>query len=174
MVFLKDGSVREVIDYGTGSGVLATAAALLGAEHVTAVDLDSEVLAHAGQNFLINGVGKKVTALHTRDVSAGDLAAEVVVANMMAGPMLSQMAVLVLAVNEGGVMCLSGLRPGDVPKIKREFGKYLEWDGELESAKDVSPWGEYVRLVGRPKPGLREGGSTRTSLEKDLSEMAIA
>ena len=53
MVFLKDGSVREVIDYGTGSGVLATAAALLGAEHVTAVDLDSEVLAHAGQNFLV-------------------------------------------------------------------------------------------------------------------------
>lgn len=39
--------------------------------------------------------------------------------NMMAGPMLSQMAVLVLAVNEGGVICLSGLRPGDVPVIDR-------------------------------------------------------
>lgn len=41
-----------MVDYGTGSGVLATAAALLGAKHVTAVDLDVEILAHARQNFL--------------------------------------------------------------------------------------------------------------------------
>lgn len=43
-----------MVDYGTGSGVLATAAALLGAKHVTAVDLDVEILAHARQNFLVS------------------------------------------------------------------------------------------------------------------------
>ncbi|CAN0496938.1 unnamed protein product, partial [Ectocarpus sp. 12 AP-2014] len=44
---------EEVVDYGTGSGVLAAAAAVLGAKHVTAVDIDVEILAHARQNFLV-------------------------------------------------------------------------------------------------------------------------
>ncbi|CAN0434500.1 unnamed protein product, partial [Ectocarpus sp. 13 AM-2016] len=44
---------EEVVDYGTGSGVLAVAAAVLGAKHVTAVDIDVEILAHARQNFLV-------------------------------------------------------------------------------------------------------------------------
>lgn len=43
------------MDYGTGSGVLATAAAVLGAEHVTAIDIDVEILVHARQNFLVGG-----------------------------------------------------------------------------------------------------------------------
>lgn len=44
----------EVIDYGTGSGVLATAAALLGAKGVIGVDIDVEILEHARQNFLVS------------------------------------------------------------------------------------------------------------------------
>lgn len=43
-----------MVDYGTGSGVLAAAAVLLGAEHVVAVDIDFEVLTHARQNFLVS------------------------------------------------------------------------------------------------------------------------
>ncbi|CAN0127372.1 unnamed protein product, partial [Ectocarpus fasciculatus] len=46
---------EEVVDYGTGSGVLAAAAAVLGAEHVTAIDIDVEILVHARQNFLVGG-----------------------------------------------------------------------------------------------------------------------
>lgn len=42
-----------MIDYGTGSGVLATAAAMLGAKHVTAVDVDPEILTHARENFRV-------------------------------------------------------------------------------------------------------------------------
>lgn len=52
--FGRQGVEEEVIDYGTGSGVLATAAALLGAKHVTGVDVDFEILAHAKQNFLVS------------------------------------------------------------------------------------------------------------------------
>lgn len=48
------GGEEEVVDYGTGSGVLATAAVLLGAKHATAVDVDFEILAHARQNFLVS------------------------------------------------------------------------------------------------------------------------
>ncbi|CAN0474734.1 unnamed protein product, partial [Laminaria digitata] len=47
------GGEEEVVDYGTGSGVLAAAAALLGAKHVTAVDVDIDILDHAKQNFLV-------------------------------------------------------------------------------------------------------------------------
>lgn len=44
---------EEVVDLGTGSGVLAVAAAVLGAKHVVAVDIDVEILIHARQNFLV-------------------------------------------------------------------------------------------------------------------------
>lgn len=44
---------------------------------------------------------------------------QVVVANLMVGPMRRQMAALVLAVKEGGLLCLSGLRPKDAPLIRR-------------------------------------------------------
>lgn len=45
-----------MVDYGTGSGVLAAAAVLLGAEHVAAIDIDFEVLLHANQNFLASSI----------------------------------------------------------------------------------------------------------------------
>ena len=45
-----------MVDYGTGSGVLAVAAVLLGAEHVAAIDIDFEVLIHARQNFLVRSI----------------------------------------------------------------------------------------------------------------------
>lgn len=44
---------EDVVDYGTGSGVLAAAAAVLGAERVVALDIDVEILVHARQNFLV-------------------------------------------------------------------------------------------------------------------------
>ncbi|CAM9591968.1 unnamed protein product [Ectocarpus sp. 6 AP-2014] len=165
---------EEVVDYGTGSGVLAAAAAVLGAKHVTAIDIDVEILAHARQNFLLNGISEKVLVLHGREVSIGDLSAEIVVANMIAGPMRRQMATLVLAVKEGGLLCLSGLRPSDAPLIRSEFGKYMDWDVGLEASRESPTWGEYVRLVGRPKPGLALGGGLRAELEKALSEAAVA
>lgn len=54
--------------------------------------------------------------LHALIVS---LSAQVVVVNMLAGPMRRLMPILVLAVKPGGFLCLSGLRPSDVPDIKR-------------------------------------------------------
>ncbi|CAN0110523.1 unnamed protein product [Pylaiella littoralis] len=165
---------EEVVDLGTGSGVLAAAAAVLGAKRVVAIDIDVEILIHARQNFLLNGVGDKVSALHSREVSIGDLSAEVVVANLIAGPMRRQMAALVLAVKEGGSLCLSGLRPSDVPLIRNEFGKYMDWDDDLEATRKRAPWGEFVRLVGVSKPGLNAGGALRVELERDLSDVAVS
>ncbi len=53
---LPDADVRgrEVLDVGTGSGVLAIASARLGAEHVRAVDVDEDALASARENVEIN------------------------------------------------------------------------------------------------------------------------
>lgn len=52
-----------MVDYGTGSGVLAAAAVLLGAEHVVAIDIDFEVLIHARQNFLVSFITEDGGAL---------------------------------------------------------------------------------------------------------------
>lgn len=51
--------------------------------------------------------------------STNDQTRQIVVANVLAGIIRRLMPVLVLAVKEGGLLCLSGLRPSDVPLIKR-------------------------------------------------------
>lgn len=52
-----------MVDYGTGSGVLAAAAVLLGAEHVVAIDIDFEVLIHARQNFLVSQTNRRYSSI---------------------------------------------------------------------------------------------------------------
>ena len=55
---------KHVLDIGTGSGVLAIASALLGANTVTAVERDIDALTNARQNINRNGVSKRIRAIH--------------------------------------------------------------------------------------------------------------
>jgi release factor glutamine methyltransferase len=54
---------RRVLDIGTGSGILALAAARAGAEHVVAADINPNAAANAAENARLNGLGDRVTAL---------------------------------------------------------------------------------------------------------------
>jgi ribosomal protein L11 methyltransferase len=109
-----------VLDVGTGSGVLAVAAARLGAARVTAVDIDPEALAVTGSNAARNGVAERI------DVSLGrweDVAFDIVVANLTAGVLASLAGPLVSSVSPGGTLLLSGLLPGQWPHIATDFAE---------------------------------------------------
>ena len=56
---------KHVIDYGCGSGVLAVAAALLGAERVTAFDIDPQAMTATLDNARVNGVADKLSLCPT-------------------------------------------------------------------------------------------------------------
>ncbi len=97
-----------VIDVGTGSGVLAIAAARLGAASVRAFDLDRDAARLARANVALNGLASTVTvrasALRARAASA-----DLVVANLIAGGVIRLMPALTRVLRPAGVLVVSGI-----------------------------------------------------------------
>jgi ribosomal protein L11 methyltransferase len=96
----------RVLDVGCGSGVLAVAAALLGAGAVRAVDIDPEAIAATAANAERNGVRVDASL-----GSAGDLADrfDLVVANISAGALIDDASAVLACVAPGGHLVLAGL-----------------------------------------------------------------
>ncbi|CAN0454372.1 unnamed protein product, partial [Phaeothamnion confervicola] len=149
---------ERVVDYGAGSGVLSIAAIKLGAATATAVDIDLQILDNCHVNCQINGVTDRVEVVHGRELLPGRLRGDVVVANILVGPLLRLLPVLVLALPERGWLALSGFRRADAPVLREAFGRYVDWDDSLEATATHPTWGEWVRLVGRPKVAVAGGG----------------
>jgi ribosomal protein L11 methyltransferase len=76
----------ELIDYGCGSGILAVAALKLGARHAVAMDIDPQALLATQQNAERNAVLDRVRI--TADRAVGAASADVLVANILAGPLV--------------------------------------------------------------------------------------
>jgi ribosomal protein L11 methyltransferase len=98
---------RQVIDYGCGSGILAIAAARLGAASVLAVDIDPQALIATRGNAGRNGVVERIAI--TGDPLIGPDSADVLLANILAGPLVELAPRFAGAVRSGGRLALSGL-----------------------------------------------------------------
>ena len=100
----------RVLDLGSGTGVLAIAAVLLGARHAVCVDPDSRAVATARRNCELNGVSGAVTHIQgtLADVPPGRRF-EVVLANLYGDVLLPILEALADRAVPGGVMLLSGI-----------------------------------------------------------------
>jgi ribosomal protein L11 methyltransferase len=98
---------RQVIDYGCGSGILAIAAARLGAASVLAVDIDPQALIATRDNAGRNGVAERIAI--TGDPLIGPDSADVLLANILAGPLVELAPRFAGAARSGGRLALSGL-----------------------------------------------------------------
>jgi len=96
---------QSLIDYGCGSGILAIAAARLGANPVTAIDIDPQALSSTRDNAHTNRVALDVLAAE----SAKPQPADVVVANILANPLRLLAPLLTSLVRPGGSLVLAGL-----------------------------------------------------------------
>jgi ribosomal protein L11 methyltransferase len=108
----NDGAARwlagaDVIDYGCGSGILAIAALRLGARRAVAMDIDPQALLATRENAERNGVLDQVRV--TADRQAEQAEADVLLANILAGPLVDLAPVLAARVRVGGRIALSGL-----------------------------------------------------------------
>lgn len=104
---LRPGAV--VLDVGTGSGILAIAAAKLGAARVCAIDADPVAVAVARQNVSHNGVAA-VVGVQEADLLAGvEGAADVVLANLTADLHLTFLPAVVPHLSRDGIVAASGI-----------------------------------------------------------------
>ena len=109
-----------VLDVGTGSGILAVAAAVLGAAVAVGVDIDPAAVEVAAANAAANAVSARV-AVSTMPVEEVTGCFDLVVANLSAGVLAELAAALWARVSGGGLLLVSGLLPGQWAHIAGSF-----------------------------------------------------
>jgi len=123
---------KSVIDVGTGSGVLAIAASLLGAGHAVGFDDDGDAIANARENLDLNA-GARVT-LSVSDLRSADMgAADVIVANLTGGLLIAAAATLRSLAAPAGHLILSGLMRNEEPDVVAVFAP---WQVEHRAEED--------------------------------------
>jgi ribosomal protein L11 methyltransferase len=112
---------ETVIDYGCGSGILAIAAARLGASRVTGIDIDAQALRATRDNAKRNRVDVDVRG--TTDPRPAP--ADVVVANILSSPLKLLAPMLIGLVRPGGALVLSGVLARQVDEVAAAYGERL-------------------------------------------------
>ena len=115
---------RTVIDVGTGSGVLAIAASLLGARHVIGIDDDPDALQAAHENLELNP-SAAVTLRQEDARAAGTSAFDVVLANLTGGLLAAAAPQIVGLAHPGGILVLSGLLEHEEASVRAAFAGCL-------------------------------------------------
>ncbi len=115
---------RRVVDYGCGSGILAIAAARLGASSVRAVDIDPQALIATFDNATRNGVADRLVI--TRDPALDAASADLLVANILAGPLVELAPRFAQAVRAGGMLALSGLLAEQVDTVTAAYRPWFD------------------------------------------------
>jgi ribosomal protein L11 methyltransferase len=101
----------NVLDFGCGSGILAIAALLLGAPQAVGTDIDPQALEASRDNASRNGIDPARFPVHL-PADLPQQPAEVVVANILAGPLVSLAPQIGALVKPGGRLALSGILAG--------------------------------------------------------------
>jgi ribosomal protein L11 methyltransferase len=124
----------HVIDYGCGSGILGVAALKLGAARVTAYDIDPQALLATRENAARNDVADRL--LVTEAPPAG-VRANVLVANILAGPLVDLAPSLARLVVPGGRIALSGLLLEQVHSVTAAYRPWFD----IRCAAQRDQWG---------------------------------
>lgn len=115
---------HRIIDFGCGSGVLAVAAARLGAGAAHCFDIDPQALTATRQNAASNAVGSRVAIYE----AAGELPqdVDVLVANILSGPLCELASTFGALVRGGGSIVLAGLLEHQAPEVTQAYSPWFD------------------------------------------------
>ncbi|WP_281559875.1 50S ribosomal protein L11 methyltransferase [Thalassomonas sp. RHCl1] len=131
---------KTVVDFGCGSGILSLAALKLGAKKVIGIDIDPQALQASLENAKRNQVEDRLELYLPKDQPK--LQAEVVVANILAGPLRELAPTITEFVAQDGLLALSGVLENQAEELQTLYGNWC--DMEPVAIKE-----EWVRLSGR-------------------------
>ncbi|MDG1292608.1 MAG: 50S ribosomal protein L11 methyltransferase [Pseudomonadales bacterium] len=136
--WLEQASLKNktIIDYGCGSGILAIAALLLGAKQAICVDNDPQALAATLSNAAQNNISdaaltvckpeKLAAILVEQDIAANGF--DFVIANILAGPLISLVNNLTGLMNDDGAIILSGILDHQAASVAEAYAAHIDFD----------------------------------------------
>ena len=129
----------SVIDYGCGSGILAIAAHKLGAQAVIAVDIDPQALQATRENARRNRVDERLSVIFPQELDTGQV--DVVLANILANPLIEHAGSLSGRVRQGGSIALTGILAAQAGEVLAAYQPWFDFSAPLQRE-------EWVLLAG--------------------------
>ena len=138
---------QTLLDYGCGSGILAIAAAKLGAQRVWAVDIDPQALMASDDNAAENEVEDRIELADPSELPA-TLTVDILIANILAGVLIRLAPELARRVKPGGRLALAGILEAHADAVHAVFNR----DFIFGSRRQREDW---VLLEGRRREAGR-------------------
>jgi len=134
----------RVLDYGCGSGIIAIAALILGAKSAVALDSDSQAVTATRENAQKNGVEDGLFV--TQDLAEVTRAFDIVVANILAEPLVQHAGDISDRVAPDGSLALSGILAEQTESVIEAYCDRVSFElPEMDQTTDQT----WIRLVGK-------------------------
>ncbi len=118
---------KTLVDFGCGSGILAIAALKLGAARVIGIDIDPQAIQASRDNAERNGVADRLE-LYLPEAQPAGLQADILVANILAGPLRELAPLMNALVRPGGLLALSGVLESQAGELEQIYGQWFDMD----------------------------------------------
>ncbi len=139
---------KTMLDYGCGSGILAIAALKLGCASATGMDIDSQALIATRQNARDNAVADSLEVLGSADAIDGNF--DIVVANILSGPLVQFAESITLTLAGRGMLTLSGVLCEQADDVMAAYEPWIDFDEPVFREQDGQVWS---RLTGKRREG---------------------
>ena len=135
---LNDIAGKTVLDYGCGSGVLAIAALKLGAASALAIDIDPQAITATLDNAQTNQVADRITCAGIEHAVATQF--DIVLANILARPLIELAPKLAAATKPGGRIVLAGLLERQAEDVRAAYAPWFDFetDGQRDGWNRIS------------------------------------
>ena len=142
----RDLAGKRVLDYGCGSGILAIAALKRGAAAALAVDIDPQALTAALGNAQLNGVTERLACAGVEQFGeqAVDESVDIVLANILAKPLMQLAPMLARQLRRGGSIVLAGVLRSQAEEVRGAYAPWFDFD-------DDATHEDWARISGRKR-----------------------